>query len=298
MGQQTSRDPAVVNEGKGKVALSLAHQGFKTFPVERVQTTNICQQVTKIDIGHNELDSVDFIRLFPVLEDLYMDGNKITHMTKFPFHAKLKSLSLNANQIGRDGAGGTMCVDKIAKAFPSLTFLSLIHNPGCPSYFSGSSQTETEAFRSYCIAKIPTLEFLDSTPVTEDEREEAEEDMEDFTTSARHLKRKESTRREAKEDAKKEEKIRKEQRKEEKAAERLEREKEKQEAKRRLEDLIDKEDPDRKVTYCNRCMAKQVIEVTHEGSRQHCPKCLQPFIVSIVRPSAPPTPPLIPPQPA
>eukprot|EP01060_Flectonema_neradi_P029865 TRINITY_DN422_c8_g1_i1.p1 TRINITY_DN422_c8_g1~~TRINITY_DN422_c8_g1_i1.p1 ORF type:complete len:287 (+),score=44.47 TRINITY_DN422_c8_g1_i1:112-972(+) len=181
MGASSSNDGAVVDEGKGKIALKLGHQNYKVFPAERFEKQ--ASQVTKIDLTHNKIDSLDFITSFPKLETLVMDGNLVTHKSSVPLHQKLRTLSLNSNQIGsRDtesntSSGGSMFVDRLAKALPKLSFLSLHHNPGCPSYFNKAELTETELFRKYCIRKLRALEFLDAAPVTDEEREEAEEEF-------------------------------------------------------------------------------------------------------------------------
>ena len=181
MGASSSSDSAIVDEGKGKVVLQLGHQNLRVFPVEQFQRH--AKVVTKIDLTHNMIESLDFISLFPKLETLVLDSNNVTHKSSVPLHQKLRTVSLNSNRIGsRDtesgtSSGGSMFVDRLARALPNLSFLSLHHNPGCPSYFNKAELTETELFRKYCIRKLRSLEFLDAAPITDEEREEAEEEF-------------------------------------------------------------------------------------------------------------------------
>ena len=178
MGGMLAKDMSIVDEGNGKLALKLPHLNLSAIP-ERVLNADRAQlrRIVKIDLTHNKFSDIDFIRHFPNLEDLYMDSNRITHLTHFPAHSKLTGLSLNRNLIGADSKGGTMCVDRMAAAYPKMRFLSLIHNPGCPSYFIGSAAAEAEAFRSYCICKLPLLSILDSTNIAPEEREVAEDEL-------------------------------------------------------------------------------------------------------------------------
>ncbi|KAL0211934.1 hypothetical protein RCL1_005560 [Eukaryota sp. TZLM3-RCL] len=43
----------------------------------------------------------------------------------------------------------------------------------CPDIFRGASDLEYKKYRIYVISKLPGLKFLDSSPITEVERQEA-----------------------------------------------------------------------------------------------------------------------------
>ena len=45
-----------------------------------------------------------------------------------------------------------------------LTFLSMLGNPCCPSELSGGTDAQYEEYRRAAIAKLPTLQFIDSKP--------------------------------------------------------------------------------------------------------------------------------------
>lgn len=65
-------------------------------------------------------------------------------------------------------------MDVLCRAFPALTYLSMLRNPACPNlYFSDGEAEAYMRYRLYVIHRMPGLELLDSTPVTEEEADEA-----------------------------------------------------------------------------------------------------------------------------
>lgn len=52
---------------------------------------------------------------------------------------------------------------------PNVKYLSLLGNPCCPT----SSDISYQRYRYFVIYRLPSVKFLDSQLVTEDEREEA-----------------------------------------------------------------------------------------------------------------------------
>eukprot|EP00754_Rhynchopus_humris_P019519 Rhum_TRINITY_DN14643_c33_g1::Rhum_TRINITY_DN14643_c33_g1_i1::g.107526::m.107526 len=177
-----------VEEGDGTLSLKLAHQDLTTFPEAALAVNDVlAARVVKIDITGNKISDLAFLHRFPNATDLYADENRVSHSTDFPPHAKLRGLSLNKNCIGSGGKGGTVAVERIAKAYPNLAFLSLLHNPGCPSYFIGASMEDSEVFRMFCVSRLRQLRFLDSAPVTLEERSEADSELGTSFVAARTI---------------------------------------------------------------------------------------------------------------
>lgn len=50
----------------------------------------------------------------------------------------------------------------------------MLKNPACPDmYFSDGEAEAYQRYRFYVIYRLPSLEFLDSTPISDEERKEA-----------------------------------------------------------------------------------------------------------------------------
>eukprot|EP01065_Artemidia_motanka_P038166 TRINITY_DN47020_c0_g1_i1.p1 TRINITY_DN47020_c0_g1~~TRINITY_DN47020_c0_g1_i1.p1 ORF type:complete len:294 (+),score=80.27 TRINITY_DN47020_c0_g1_i1:54-884(+) len=186
MGATGSRPPGddtLVVLGQGRLKLCLAHRGLRD--ISPALAKQQFDHITAIDASSNDISELRWIRHFPQLEDLVLDSNSVKHSASFPPHPRLRLLSLNGNRIGkRDqsgeiGQGGVFAVDRIAKSYPALVFLSMIRNPGVPSYFNGSTAAECKSFRYYVIHTIPTLKFLDGSVVTDDERQRADAEFGD-----------------------------------------------------------------------------------------------------------------------
>lgn len=65
-------------------------------------------------------------------------------------------------------------MDGIQFAFPKLNYLSMLKNPCCPNYFVGKDSAAYQKYRYSVLARIPTLKFLDASPITAEERVEAQ----------------------------------------------------------------------------------------------------------------------------
>ncbi|XP_017759107.1 PREDICTED: leucine-rich repeat-containing protein C10orf11-like [Eufriesea mexicana] len=67
---------------------------------------------------------------------------------------------------------------RIQECCPNIVYVSLLGNPGCPDQLTNPTLTDDEdynRFRLYAIYMLPsTLRFLDSRPVTRQERKDAE----------------------------------------------------------------------------------------------------------------------------
>ncbi len=77
-------------------------------------------------------------------------------------------------------------MDCVVKSFPNLTYLSMLKNPACPNYFTGKDSDDYKRYRFvplsthhspitryYVLFRLPKLKFLDSTPVSAEERKQA-----------------------------------------------------------------------------------------------------------------------------
>eukprot|EP00727_Mastigamoeba_balamuthi_P011301 m51a1_g6794 hypothetical protein (224) ;mRNA; r:204580-205396 len=124
----------------------------------------------ELDMSHNEVSDVSFLRRFAALRTVVLDGNRITSHTTFPRTETLRTLWLNSNQI----ANLPLFIDKLAESAPNLTQLSLLRNPACPNYFTGGTARQYADYRAYVVSRLPALVQLDDAPVTSAEREEAE----------------------------------------------------------------------------------------------------------------------------
>lgn len=130
-------------------------------------------KVVKIlDLSSNELRSLNGLYCFENLEELILDNNQLGDDVEIPVMANLHTLTLNKNNISNlDGF-----LDKVSKNLPSLKYLSLLSNQACPNELSFSYRDEEDyqRYRYYVLYRLPKLTFLDSRPVKQDERDEAQ----------------------------------------------------------------------------------------------------------------------------
>ncbi|XP_017889650.1 leucine-rich melanocyte differentiation-associated protein-like [Ceratina calcarata] len=129
---------------------------------------------TSLDLSYNELTSITAVKQYQRLQELVLDNNKLRDLKTLPHIPSLTTLSLNNNKISDiDGA-----LKRIAECCPKVVYVSLLGNPGCPDQLTNPTSTDEEdydRYRLYAIYTLPsTLRFLDSRPVTEQERKDAE----------------------------------------------------------------------------------------------------------------------------
>ena len=124
--------------------------------------------VKKLDLSHNQLQWLHGLENFIQLEELVADNNEIFDKTEFPSIPTLKTLSLNNNKL----VNLKSIVSKIVKAYPSLTYLSLLGNKACPMEFSDpdSKPVDYQRYRCYVASFLPQLKFLDWKAVSGSER--------------------------------------------------------------------------------------------------------------------------------
>ncbi|XP_076764049.1 leucine-rich melanocyte differentiation-associated protein isoform X1 [Xylocopa sonorina] len=129
---------------------------------------------TSLDLSYNELTSITAVKHFHSLQELILDNNKLRDLRTLPRIPSLTTLSLNNNKITDIDSA----LKSIQECCPSVVYVSLLGNPGCPDQLTNPTSTDDEdydRYRLYAIYVLPTtLRFLDSRPVTRQERIDAE----------------------------------------------------------------------------------------------------------------------------
>lgn len=64
-------------------------------------------------------------------------------------------------------------VDRIAKAFPNLRFLSMMGTAACPNFLNGGTRAQYVDYRLFVMTRLPRLECLEDEPVTAEQRAHA-----------------------------------------------------------------------------------------------------------------------------
>eukprot|EP01120_Amphizonella_sp_Union-15-10_P007370 TRINITY_DN2478_c0_g1_i1.p1 TRINITY_DN2478_c0_g1~~TRINITY_DN2478_c0_g1_i1.p1 ORF type:complete len:229 (-),score=49.21 TRINITY_DN2478_c0_g1_i1:50-736(-) len=127
------------------------------------------EQTTSLALNDNALSTVENLENFTNLQSLVLDNNSIVSISSFPKIQTLQTLWLNNNKID----SLELLLNEIEQKFPNLTYLSLLKNTCCPNFFVGKDSGSYIRYRYYVISRIPKLRFLDASPVTDEEREEA-----------------------------------------------------------------------------------------------------------------------------
>ena len=123
----------------------------------------------------------DFIVYFEKLQTLVLDHNKVAETVVFPRHETLTTLWLNFNSIDHLFP----FADNLSHSFPKLHYLSMMGNPGAPSFVNDGKFHDYVMYRLYIISRVPTLTYLDDRSVEKDEKQEAKTM---FNASAHNLK--------------------------------------------------------------------------------------------------------------
>eukprot|EP01006_Ploeotia_vitrea_P034104 TRINITY_DN65703_c4_g14_i1.p1 TRINITY_DN65703_c4_g14~~TRINITY_DN65703_c4_g14_i1.p1 ORF type:complete len:256 (+),score=121.86 TRINITY_DN65703_c4_g14_i1:48-770(+) len=126
-----------------------------------------------LDLTMNRVRNCEALRHMEKLRCLILDKNSIEDLASinFPVMPTVDTLWLNDNELGDLNA----TMDVISTKFPNLTYLSMLKNPACPNmYFSDGEAEAYQRYRYYVIHRLSKLTYLDSTPVTDEERAEAE----------------------------------------------------------------------------------------------------------------------------
>jgi len=147
--------------------LSVVGQDLEEMPASLAQQYG--DKAKRLDLSYNRIRDLSALGSFLSLDSLVLDYNNIEDDPVLPSIPSLRTLSLNSNNI----ENLEVFLPLVSKAFPSLTFLSLLKNPACPNELTGKDQDDYRRYRIFVVFRIPTLKFLDSSPVTDWERNEA-----------------------------------------------------------------------------------------------------------------------------
>lgn len=150
--------------------LSLAGKGIDHIPDKAAE--RLGARLTSLDLSDNVMRDFRSFRHFHRLTDLVLDRNGLTvaALGGCPPLRSVDTLWLNNNEIDKLEEA----MDVFCRCFPSLTYLSMLKNPAVPNmYFSDGEAEAYRNYRLYVIHRMPALEFLDATPVEDEELEEA-----------------------------------------------------------------------------------------------------------------------------
>jgi len=127
-------------------------------------------KTTHLDLTDNKISSPNGFEHLTRLTDLILDKNGMESLPNFPVMKSVETLWLNNNKLSDLVA----TVASISKTFPNLTYLSMLKNPACPDIYFDDAQAEAyQRYRYYVIYALQKLNFLDATPVADEERKEA-----------------------------------------------------------------------------------------------------------------------------
>lgn len=151
----------------------LAERGLNSLTVELIGNKAKAAEATLLNLAENSMSSSHLFDNFTSLETLILDKNELTGLDWCCPIPSLKTLYFNNNQVTNIEA----FVNTIATLFPSLEYLSMMRNPCCPAFFdiTEEKQDDYRRHREFVLFKLPGLQYLDATAVTDEER----------TTSAR-----------------------------------------------------------------------------------------------------------------
>lgn len=154
-------------------SLVVADKGVKVLPDGALLGRG--DSLRSLNLSENPMTSLEQLSAVPNLETLILDKTGLVEdvLATCPRLEKLKTLSCNNNSISDIV---TFC-DLAVERFPSLSFLSLMRNPASPNFvlLSEADIEASQRYRLYVSFRLPALAFLDSSPVSPAEREEAKE---------------------------------------------------------------------------------------------------------------------------
>eukprot|EP01083_Nonionella_stella_P244638 851188_1 len=146
--------------------LNLINQKLTSIPPD--VALNKARFTTTLILTNNKLKSLKNLKFFTYLFSLQLDRNKLKHINDLPLLPKLTTLWLNNNRL----KDLNKLLSILRKNTPELEDLSLLLNPLCPSLRLGTGNHE--AYRLKVIRTFPRLKYLDTEPVTDEERQQAE----------------------------------------------------------------------------------------------------------------------------
>lgn len=149
--------------------INLSGQELTKLPADFVEKHG--STCTRLDLTENKITSGEGFAGLEALETLILDKNGIEELSDWPRMPSLKTLWLNNNSIHDINE----TLEVVSRKFPSLTYLSMLKNPAVPNmYFSDGEAEAYQRHRYMVIYTCKQLNFLDATPISPEERAEAE----------------------------------------------------------------------------------------------------------------------------
>ncbi|XP_063995724.1 leucine-rich melanocyte differentiation-associated protein-like [Diachasmimorpha longicaudata] len=169
VGQQDFNRSALTIENK-----KAWYTGQRASKVPQGLVKIVGEDCLSLDLSYNELTSLSALKEYIHLQELILDNNDLHDLKTLPYMPNLTTLSLNNNKIDDID----MAVDKIKECCPNVIFLSLLGNPGYPDQLTDpmtNDEADYNRYRLYVIHILPgSLRFLDSRPVTNAEKRDAQ----------------------------------------------------------------------------------------------------------------------------
>ena len=159
------QNPQVTQPSKGQI--SIVGQEISNLPAYIGEKYG--SDTTILDLSHNQLIKIENLEKFTKLASLISDSNFLCSEQPFPLIPTMTTLCVNDNDIKEID----VFLNIVKNSFPNLTYLSMLKNPSCPNYFIGKDQEDYQRYRYYVLYHLQKLKFLDSSPVTEEEKKEA-----------------------------------------------------------------------------------------------------------------------------
>jgi hypothetical protein len=124
-----------------------------------------------LNLSENRLLPPCNLQHFSKVHTLVLDKNGLKSVSGFAKMLSVTTLWFNNNNV-TDIVG---FLDDVVTIFPNVTYLSCMRNPCSPplAIVSEEDVETTRRFRLYVIYRLPKLQFLDSSPVSLNERKEA-----------------------------------------------------------------------------------------------------------------------------
>ena len=152
--------------------LTLSGRELQELPVELI--AQHAPHLVKLDLSDNKLRTLGRLPPLPRLHTLLLDKNKLSSIAALQSTGSLPSLTtlwLNNNQLS-DLAG---VLDLLSVVAPSLSYLSMLRNPCVPDMYGREEEAEAyQRHRWLVVRRLKQLQLLDASPVTAQERREAD----------------------------------------------------------------------------------------------------------------------------
>lgn len=151
-------------------SLLLVEAGLTEVPIDVAKERG--PVVTELNLSENAITDCSNLHYFEKLETLVLDKNDLSTLASCPRLSTVKTLWFNNNQV----EDLSDFLDELCEKLPNLTMLSLMRNPAAPPLVCVSEEDAAKArrYRLYVSYRLPKLKFLDSAPVTREERAEAQ----------------------------------------------------------------------------------------------------------------------------